>query len=91
MHSEETSWDNEMALTLEQKFQKAEENESYALNEFNKLRHRYPDMHVGIVDGEVKYHDKDIDTLLSQIRTDRGSTEGVFVIFVPSKRATVVF
>ena len=77
-------------LTLEQKFDQAERNENYALSEFNGLRQRYPDTHIGIVDGEVKYHDKDLDTLLGQIRSDRGSTEGVFVLFVPSKRATIV-
>lgn len=80
-----------MALSLEQKFQQAEENESYAVSEFNKIRSQYPDEYVGIVGRQVRYHDKKLDELLANIRTSRGgSTEGVLVLFIPNKRATII-
>jgi hypothetical protein len=79
-----------MALTLEQRFSEAERNEQYALREFSAMRSRYRDEYVGILDGEVRYHDKDLDKLLAAIRADRGSTLGVFVLFVPDRRATIV-
>ncbi len=80
-----------MALSLEQKFQQADENENYAINEFNKIRSQYPDEYVGIVDRQVRYHDKKLEDLLASIRVSRGgSTEGVLVIFVPNKRATII-
>lgn len=79
-----------MALTLEEKFQKAEQNESYAYREFNTMRSQHPNEYVGIVDGKVRYHDKDLDKLLTAIRNEIGSTQGVLVLFVPDRRATIV-
>jgi len=79
-----------MALTLEQKFQQAEQNENYALREFNTMRSHHPDEYVGIVDGQLRYHDKGLDNLLARIRDDIGSTEGVLVLFIPDRRTTIV-
>jgi len=79
-----------MALTLEQQFREAEKNENYALSQFNAMRSEYPDQYVGIVDGQVRYHDKNLDNLLTSIRSERGTTQGVLVLFVPSRRATIV-
>ncbi len=81
----------QMSLTLEQKFQQADQNESYALREFNTIRSQHPDEYVGIVEGQVHYHDKNLDNLLARIRADRGgSTEAVLVLFIPDKRSTII-
>lgn len=79
-----------MSVTAEE-FRKAELNEDYAVREFNSLRQSHPDTYVGVLDGQPKYFDQDLDALLSKIRTDRGgSTRGVLVLFLPSKQATIV-
>jgi len=80
-----------MAVTLERKFEQADANEKYALSEFNKWRSQYPDSYVGVVDGQLRYCDKNLDNLLARIRADRGgSTEGVLVLFIPDKQATII-
>ncbi len=79
-----------MSLALEQKFEEMDKNENYALQKFTSLRKQYPDSYVGIADGEVKYSNENLEALLQQIREDRGSTEGVLVLFLPSKRSTIV-
>ncbi len=79
-----------MSLALEQKFEQMDKNEDYALQAFTTLRKRFPNQYVGIVEGEVKCSDENLEPLLEKIRADRGSTEGVLILFIPSKRVTII-
>ncbi len=80
-----------MALMYEeeQRFRQAEEDKDRVLKEFDSLRKQYPDQYIGVMKGQVKYHDPDLDKLLATIRSDMGTTQGVFVLFVPSKHRTI--
>lgn len=73
----------------EQRFTQAEQNMNSVLRDFDSLRGKYPDQYVGVMEGQVRYHDPDLDTLLATIRLDRQTTQGVFVVFIPSKHRTI--
>lgn len=75
---------------LGKKFEQFERNEHYFTKEFNLIRKNYPDAYVGVTNGKVGYHDKSLDHLLKRVRDDGKSMDDVFVVFVPSKRVTLV-
>ncbi len=66
------------------------DSKDYVVKEFNSIRNNWPNLFVGVVERTVRYSDKTLDGLLAKIRSDKGSTEGVFMIFVPSKQETLV-
>lgn len=72
-----------------QRFVQAEDNKDRVLKEFELLRNQYPDQYIGVVKEQVKYHNSDLDKLLTAIRDDVGTTKGVFIIFIPSKHRTI--
>jgi hypothetical protein len=80
-----------MALVYEeeQRFMQAEEDKDSVLRDFDSLRSQYPDQYIGVVKGEVRYHDPDLDRLLATIRSEMQTTRGVFVSFIPSKHRTI--
>jgi hypothetical protein len=75
-------------VSIEEKLVKVSVNKDYVVKEFNSLRKNWPDTYIGVFEQSVKYHDKTVDGLLEQIRSDK--VEGVFVTFIPSKQANLV-
>jgi hypothetical protein len=73
----------------EQRFMQADEDKDCVLRDFDSLRNRYPDQYVGVVKGQVRYHDPDLDRLLATIRSEMQTTQGVFVLFIPSEHRTI--
>ncbi len=80
-----------MALLLEeeQRFMQAEQDQQYVLREFDSLKQKFQDEYIGVMKGQVKFHNTNIDNLLAAIRSELGSTKGVFVFFIPSKHRTI--
>jgi hypothetical protein len=80
-----------MSLLVEeqQRFIQAEADKDLVLRDFDILRKKFPDQYVGVLRGEVKYHDSNLDRLLDSIRSDLGTARGVLVLFMPSKERTI--
>lgn len=81
-----------MSLSIQEtkRFEQVELSKDYVVKRFAILQKNYPDLYIGLVDQQVRYSDKDLDTLLGKIVSERGSAEGVFVAFVPSKEPSIV-
>jgi len=81
-----------MSLLAEEemgRFGQAEADQQFVLAEIDSLRHQFPDQYIGVVNREVKYHDANLDNLLTKIRAQMKTTKGVFVFFVPSGYKTI--
>lgn len=73
----------------EQRFRQAEDDKDYVLRDFDSLRRQFADQYIGVVNRQVKYHDTNLDNLLAAIRSEMGTTRGVFIFFIPSRQRTI--
>jgi len=67
-----------------------ESSRRYLVKRLPILMKNYPESYVAIVDGNVVLADPDLDVLLQKAKEKFGSTQGVLIDYITSKRQEII-
>jgi len=78
-----------LTTDLEQ-LNKLESSRKYLIKKFPILMKNYPESHVAIMNGKVVFAEPDLDVLLQKVIDKFGSTQGVLIDYITSKRQEII-
>lgn len=67
-----------------------EKSRKYLVEHYSTLIGKHGDEFVAIVDGNLVFSDQNLDSLLSNVKREFGSTERALIEYIPSKHLHVI-